>query len=120
VTTPGQQRRGGALHADRRASLTCLPIWIAGYLYCRQDGKISFGRAFLCGHLLLIGNYVTFVSCWRAFYRLVAGATRWQKTARHAERPAAAVPGGPPVVLTSVAAPFRPAESLIESGQIWA
>jgi 1,2-diacylglycerol 3-beta-glucosyltransferase len=160
-------------------SLTCLPIWIAGYLYCRQDGKISFGRAFLFGHLLLIGNYVTFVSCWRAFYRLIVGATRWQKTARHVERPAAAalpalaslvpapraagaadpaarshpsgghragrppggshrgqpgrrglgqpvaaataVPGGPPAMLTSVAAPFRPAEkSLIESGQIWA
>jgi 1,2-diacylglycerol 3-beta-glucosyltransferase len=67
-------------------AVSCVPIWIAGYLYGRQQGKAHPLRALLLGHLLLLGNYVTYVACWRALFRLLTGANSWQKTQRHAER----------------------------------
>jgi hypothetical protein len=42
-------------------------------------------RSFLLGHLLLVGNYCTFAACWRALFRLLTGASGWQKTARITE-----------------------------------
>jgi glycosyltransferase involved in cell wall biosynthesis len=67
-------------------SASCVPIWMAGYLYSRQRRKSGPFRALLLGHLLLLGNYITYVACWRAFFRLVVGANNWQKTERHRER----------------------------------
>jgi 1,2-diacylglycerol 3-beta-glucosyltransferase len=67
-------------------AVSCVPIWMAGYLYSRQRRKAGPIRALLLGHLLLIGNYITYVACWRAFFRLIVGANGWQKTERHRER----------------------------------
>ncbi|HEX5287755.1 MAG TPA: glycosyltransferase [Streptosporangiaceae bacterium] len=44
-------------------ALSCLPIYMAGFLYGRQERKVGYVRAFLVGHLLLLGNYVTYVAC---------------------------------------------------------
>jgi cellulose synthase/poly-beta-1,6-N-acetylglucosamine synthase-like glycosyltransferase len=67
-------------------AVSCIPIWMAGYLYSRQRRKAGPFRALLLGHLLLLGNYITYVACWRAFFRLALGANSWQKTSRHRER----------------------------------
>ncbi|MEP7023088.1 MAG: glycosyltransferase [Actinomycetota bacterium] len=63
-------------------SVSCLPIWLAGIFYYRQQDEKGLAKSFLLGHLLLFGNYVTYAACWRALYRLVTGANGWQKTAR--------------------------------------
>jgi 1,2-diacylglycerol 3-beta-glucosyltransferase len=67
-------------------TVSCVPIWMAGYLYSRQRRKAGPFRALLLGHLLLLGNYITYIACWRGFFRLVVGANSWQKTKRHRER----------------------------------
>jgi 1,2-diacylglycerol 3-beta-glucosyltransferase len=67
--------------------MTCIPIWMAGYLYSRQERKAGLFRALLLGHLLLLGNYITYAACWRALYRIVTGAHGWQKTQRQDEQP---------------------------------
>jgi 1,2-diacylglycerol 3-beta-glucosyltransferase len=67
--------------------MTCIPVWIAGYLYSRQQRDTGLFRALLLGHLLLLGNYITYAACWRALYRIVTGAHGWQKTQRHEEQP---------------------------------
>jgi cellulose synthase/poly-beta-1,6-N-acetylglucosamine synthase-like glycosyltransferase len=75
-------------------TLSCLPIYMAGFLYGRQERKVGYVRAFFIGHLLLLGNYVTYAACWRAVYRLITGAHGWEKTRRHDEaRPRPATPG---------------------------
>jgi 1,2-diacylglycerol 3-beta-glucosyltransferase len=66
-------------------ALSCVPIWLAGLYYWRQQRDKGLLRSFLLGHLLLLGNYCTFAACWRALYRLLTGANSWQKTARLAE-----------------------------------
>jgi 1,2-diacylglycerol 3-beta-glucosyltransferase len=82
-------------------TLSCLPIYMAGFLYGRQERKVGYFRAFFIGHLLLVGNYVTYVACWRAMYRLITGVHGWEKTRRTDERQAGApAPAGP--------APARP------------
>jgi 1,2-diacylglycerol 3-beta-glucosyltransferase len=73
-------------------SVSCIPIWMAGYLYSRQRRKAGPLRALLLGHLLLLGNYITYVACWRAFFRLSVGANSWQKTKRYRERSHRAAP----------------------------
>jgi 1,2-diacylglycerol 3-beta-glucosyltransferase len=67
-------------------AVSCIPVWMAGYLYSRQRRRSGPIRALLLGHLLLLGNYITYVACWRAFFRLLVGANSWQKTKRHRER----------------------------------
>lgn len=75
-------------------TLSCLPIYMAGFLYGRQERKVGYVRAFFIGHLLLLGNYVTYAACWRAVYRLITGAHGWEKTRRQDEaRPQPATPG---------------------------
>jgi 1,2-diacylglycerol 3-beta-glucosyltransferase len=72
--------------------LSCLPVYMAGFLYGRQERKVGYVRAFFIGHLLLVGNYVTYVACWRAMYRLITGAHGWEKTRRTDERHASTPP----------------------------
>jgi len=67
--------------------VSCLPSWLSGYLYFRQERGAGFGRAVLLGHLLLVWNYLAFVCCWRAAYRMVAHRSGWDKTAREHELP---------------------------------
>jgi 1,2-diacylglycerol 3-beta-glucosyltransferase len=78
-------------------TLSCIPIYMAGFLYARQEQKVGYFRAFFIGHLLLLGNYVTYAACWRAVYRLITGSHGWEKTRRMSERsrPVSPVPGHP-------------------------
>jgi 1,2-diacylglycerol 3-beta-glucosyltransferase len=64
-----------------------LPIWMSGFLYSRQERDVGIFKSLMLSHLLLVGNYVTYAACWRAFYRLMCGMSRWEKTRRHEELP---------------------------------
>jgi hypothetical protein len=65
---------------------------VAGYLYYLQDRRARLARSIALGHLLLVSNYIGYIACWRAFYRILCGRTGWDKTKRQSEsaRPAAA------------------------------
>jgi 1,2-diacylglycerol 3-beta-glucosyltransferase len=67
--------------------LSFTPIWSAGYLYYKQLRSGGLLRAFLVGHLLLAGSYITYIACWRALYGRITGAHGWHKTGRLDERP---------------------------------
>jgi 1,2-diacylglycerol 3-beta-glucosyltransferase len=69
--------------------LSFMPCWLSGYLYYRQDRRAGLARSLALGHLLLAANYVTYIACWRAFYRILVGRAGWDKTAR---RTGAALP----------------------------
>lgn len=58
------------------------PTLLCGWIYARREQDISVVRAVLFSHLLVLWNYVLFISCWRAVFRLVLGRTGWDKTAR--------------------------------------
>ena len=94
-------------------AVSCIPVWMAGYLYSRQRRRSGPVRALLLGHLLLLGNYITYIACWRAFFRLLVGANSWVKTQRHREAGQAVVAAGHPVLpraATTLAIPAqRPA-----------
>jgi 1,2-diacylglycerol 3-beta-glucosyltransferase len=104
-------------------SVSCIPIWMAGYLYSRQRRKAGPFRALLLGHLLLLGNYITYIACWRGFLRLIVGANGWQKTKRHRERSHRAGRRRQPAVAASPAE-LSPDASLrtvlIPPGDTWA
>jgi hypothetical protein len=87
--------------------VSCIPIWMAGYLYSRQRRKAGPFRALLLGHLLLLGNYITYIACWRGFLRLIVGANGWQKTTRHRERSHRADRRRQPAPQAAVSAPTR-------------
>jgi 1,2-diacylglycerol 3-beta-glucosyltransferase len=96
-------------------TLSCLPIYMAGFLYGRQERKVGYVRAFFIGHLLLLGNYITYAACWRAVYRLITGAHGWEKTRRADEKaPRRPVPATAlaPVVSPAAAAPVPAAPAL--------
>lgn len=61
------------------------PTYFAGYLYYRQDHSVGKVKALLLAHVLILYNYVAFVSCWLAAIRSLRGFTGWEKTARPAE-----------------------------------
>ncbi|HEX4833141.1 MAG TPA: glycosyltransferase family 2 protein [Trebonia sp.] len=71
--------------------MSFLPLWTAGYLYFKQR-RCNFLRAMLIGHLLLVGNYIAYVACWRALFRHLTGSRGWQKTGRVEERRLASFP----------------------------
>jgi hypothetical protein len=85
-------------------AVSCIPIWMAGYLYSRQRRKAGPLRALLLGHLLLLGNYITYIACWRGFLRLIVGANGWQKTKRQRERSHRADRRAQPVPAVTVSA----------------
>jgi cellulose synthase/poly-beta-1,6-N-acetylglucosamine synthase-like glycosyltransferase len=91
--------------------LSFLPIWTAGYMYYRQRRRVGLLRALLFAHILLIGNYITYLACWRALIRLMTRSKSWHKTNRVAEprplRPSA--PARPAVTAaTSTFTPLAP------------
>jgi 1,2-diacylglycerol 3-beta-glucosyltransferase len=93
----------GSTTIERVASITVwylmsfFPFWTAGLLYNKQrPGK--FLRTLLTGHLLLLGNYVAYVACWRALFGYLRGASGWVKTKRVDERSAAPLAGVSAVV----------------------
>jgi hypothetical protein len=57
-------------------SVSCLPSCLAGLCYGRQQAEKGLVRSFLTGHLLLLGNFVSYAACWRALYRVVTRAGR--------------------------------------------
>jgi cellulose synthase/poly-beta-1,6-N-acetylglucosamine synthase-like glycosyltransferase len=80
------------------------PLWVAGILYSKQRP----GRALLTllsGHLLLFGNYIAYVSVWRALFRYLRGSRSWAKTKRVDERSRALRSTGPIVVVSTVVSP---------------
>jgi 1,2-diacylglycerol 3-beta-glucosyltransferase len=93
-------------------TLSCLPVYMAGFLYGRQERRVGYVRAFFIGHLLLVGNYVTYAACWRAMYRLITGSHGWEKTRRTDERRPSTAPlrltpalAMPPLARPEIAAP---------------
>jgi 1,2-diacylglycerol 3-beta-glucosyltransferase len=93
-------------------AMSCIPIWMAGYLYSRQQRNMGFFRGLLVCHLLLLGNYVTYAACWRALYRIAIGEHGWQKTQRHEEQPSTPPTSQRPVTAMAIAvpAPRQPAD----------
>lgn len=96
-----------------------LPLWTAGYLYSKQRPG-NFLRALAIGHLLLIGNYISFIACWRALFRQLRRSRGWAKTSRinerrlAASRTAPALAGGVPAALAAAPA-LSSASSAVES-----
>lgn len=62
--------------------LSFAPTIACGITYARRERDISLLRAVAFCHLLVLWNYVLFVSCWAALARMVRGDTGWAKTAR--------------------------------------
>jgi 1,2-diacylglycerol 3-beta-glucosyltransferase len=69
------------------------PTIVCGLVYARRQEDMSLLRGALFAHVLVLWNYVLFVACWRAVFRMVTGRTSWVKTARLAE-----VTSAPPAV----------------------
>jgi hypothetical protein len=61
------------------------PSIFGGYLYYRQDRSVGKAKAFLLGNVLVLWNYVSFISCWKATLRSLRGMSGWEKTVRGAE-----------------------------------
>jgi 1,2-diacylglycerol 3-beta-glucosyltransferase len=99
-------------------AVSCLPILMSGFLYSRQERSVGLFKSLLLSHLLLLGNYVTYVACWRAFYRLMCGMSRWEKTRRQEERPRAVTlaPSPPPIAVTVP----QPRLAAADTGGVWA
>jgi 1,2-diacylglycerol 3-beta-glucosyltransferase len=81
-----------------------LPSFMAGYLYYRQDRRTGLLKSLALGHLLLLANYIAYVACWRALYRIATGRKGWDKTARNAEAAGLSAPAAP-VPVTAGAVP---------------
>jgi 1,2-diacylglycerol 3-beta-glucosyltransferase len=95
--------------------MSFFPLWIAGILYHKQrPGNVL--RTVLAGHLLLFGNYIAYVSCWRALFRYLLGSRGWAKTKRVDEGKPALRPVVPaavgPVPATMATAPLPARESV--------
>jgi 1,2-diacylglycerol 3-beta-glucosyltransferase len=83
----GSMVAGRALDAFLLYILSFLPNLIAGYLYLRRDRSVGRLRAFAIGHVLVLYNYVAYIACWRALWRVLRGKTTWDKTQRLTETP---------------------------------
>ena len=62
--------------------LSFAPTVLCGLIYSRREKDISLIRAVAFSHLLVLWNYVLFVSCWAAVIRMLRGRTGWVKTVR--------------------------------------
>jgi 1,2-diacylglycerol 3-beta-glucosyltransferase len=91
--------------------MSFFPLWIAGILYHKQrPGNVL--RTLLAGHLLLFGNYIAYVSCWRALFRYLRGSRGWAKTKRVDERKPALRPVVTAAVSPVPATPLPARESV--------
>ena len=64
--------------------LTGVPNYVAAFVYHKRRNYPLWRCVLLCQALLLF-QFVTFVACWRAFFRQIARREGWVKTARVAE-----------------------------------
>jgi cellulose synthase/poly-beta-1,6-N-acetylglucosamine synthase-like glycosyltransferase len=76
-------------------ALSFFPSIVSGMLYYRREKACSLPKAYLVGHALVLGNYLAYTACWRAFFRMLRGKDGWDKTSRSSEP---AVPIAAPVV----------------------
>jgi 1,2-diacylglycerol 3-beta-glucosyltransferase len=65
--------------------MSFLPNLVLATLYFRRDEKASLLRAIGLAHLMLAFNYLSYIAAWIAVYRMLRGATSWDKTGRAAE-----------------------------------
>jgi 1,2-diacylglycerol 3-beta-glucosyltransferase len=65
--------------------LTTGPMWISAWVYHRRR-QHPLLQSMLLGQALVVFQFVTFVACWRAFFRLMLGREGWVKTSRIAEQ----------------------------------
>jgi 1,2-diacylglycerol 3-beta-glucosyltransferase len=65
--------------------MSFLPNLVLAFLYYRRDENRSVLRAIGMAHLMLVFNYLSYISAWIAFVRLLRGQTTWDKTSRSVE-----------------------------------
>jgi 1,2-diacylglycerol 3-beta-glucosyltransferase len=73
--------------------MSFLPNLVLAILYYRRNERGSLLRSIGLAHLMLLFNYLSYISAWIAFVRLLRGQTSWDKTARSAEPDVAASRG---------------------------
>lgn len=62
--------------------MSFFPTIVCGLVYARREPDISLLGAIALAHLLVLWNYVLFISCWAGLWRIVRGQKGWVKTAR--------------------------------------
>lgn len=67
------------------------PALVTAHLARRRDPALTRARAYAMGHAFVLTNYLSYVCCWRAIFRMMRGRRGWEKTDRVAEIP---VPAG--------------------------
>lgn len=65
--------------------LSFLPNIVVGVTYSKRTKSVSLPYALLLGHLMVIYNFVGYISAWRAVGRMIIGKGGWTKTARFDE-----------------------------------
>lgn len=65
--------------------LSFLPNIVVGVTYAKRTKSVSLPYALLLGHLMVIYNFVGYISAWRAVGRMIIGKGGWAKTARSDE-----------------------------------
>jgi 1,2-diacylglycerol 3-beta-glucosyltransferase len=66
--------------------LTATPMFISAWVYHRRRGY-PLVKSVAISQALIVFQFLTFVACWRAFFRLALRRESWVKTARIAESP---------------------------------
>ena len=65
--------------------LAFAPAILLAVAYRRHARDVSLMRALAIGHLLVVYNYIWYLSAWRALGRIIMRRANWTKTARHLE-----------------------------------
>lgn len=65
--------------------LIFFPNIVNGSVYFRRVRSTGILGSIALGHLLVFSAYISYLACWRALYRMVAGRTGWDKTRRAQE-----------------------------------
>ncbi|KJE76292.1 glycosyltransferase [Ferrimicrobium acidiphilum] len=69
-----------------------LPNILIGLIYYRRTRSISLPKAILMGHLMLLWNYIGYISAWAALVRMIKGVRSWSKTGRTVELEGSTIP----------------------------
>jgi cellulose synthase/poly-beta-1,6-N-acetylglucosamine synthase-like glycosyltransferase len=80
--------------------LSFLPNVLIGITYARRTRDVTLGYALVLAHLMLLWNYIGYLACWRAVFRMVRRRSGWDKTARSVE--GADLPTGVPVLAAAL------------------